>query len=185
MNKLLLGLGGVVAVGGLLAVVAGVSAVGINNQCVGQEQGLTARYKNNKNVYDTFTKKVKEVAQVPDMYTQDLKSVITADVSGRYGKDGSKAVFQFLKEHNVSLDASLYKQVQQVIESGRNEFQVNQTELLDRKRVYETYLNTFPQSLVAKFLGFPKIDLKEIDIVTSAHTDAAFDTKKDEPIKLR
>jgi hypothetical protein len=45
-------------------------------------------------------------------------------------------------------------------------------------------LNTAVTGTVAKFMGFPKIDLEKFGIVTSNETDKAFDTKKSEPFKL-
>lgn len=174
---------------GAFVLVCGVTTCGTvvstNNSCVRQEQGLKAQYTQNQNNYDNYFKKLKEVCQVPEMYASDLKSVYQAAIQGRYGPDGSKAVFSFIKEHNPSFDASLYKQIQQVIEAGRNDFETNQKLLIDKKRVYETYLGEFPSGTFAMLLGFPKMNLDDIKIITSVETDAAFKSGQSAPIQLR
>ncbi len=180
--KVLLGL----LVTGLLFVgITIASIIGVNNDLVSQEQGLSAQYSQNQNNYDNFTKKVVEVAQVPAMYRDDLEKVTKAAISGRYGDGGSKAVFQFLKEQNPQIAPDMYVKIQQVVDSGRNSFEAEQKMLLDKKRVYLTTLKTFPNSVIAGALGFPKMDLTKIDIVTSDNTTKAFEEKKAGPIKLR
>lgn len=180
--KIALGLGALMVV---LGVAMCGTVIGTNNACVRQEQGIKAQYTQNQNNYDNYFKKLKEVSQVPEMYTSDLKSVYAGAIQGRYGADGSKAVFQFIKEHNPTFDASLYKQIQQVIEAGRNDFETNQKLLIDKKRVYETYLGEFPSGAIASFMGFPKINLDDYKIVTSAETNEAFRSGESAPIKLR
>ncbi len=157
---------------------------GVNNTCVQQEQTVIAQYDQNKNNYDNYFKKLKETAQVPDMYVASFKKVYDGIMQGRYGSEGSKAAFQWIQENNPALDSSLYRQVQEVIESGRNSFEANQKSLLDKKRVYQTYLGQMPEGFFARMLGFPKIDLSKYGIVTSDATEVIFDTKKSEPIKL-
>lgn len=161
------------------------AVIGTNNSCVYQEKGLKAQYKQNQNNYDNMWKKFKEVASVPAMYTEDLKKIYDSAITKRYGGEGSQAMFQWLKEHNPNFDAGIYKQIQQVIEAGRNDFEANQKMLLDKKRQYEVTLETFPSGMIAGALGFPKVDLDEFDIVTSNQTKETFATKKSDVIKLR
>ena len=75
--------------------------------------------------------------------------------------------------------------LQVMIEGGRNSFESNQKMLLDKKRLYEVQIQTFPSGAVARFLGFPKIELAKYDIVTSDSTQDAFKAKKAKEIQLR
>ena len=159
--------------------------VSANNYGVTAEQSIVAAYDDNRNILSNYSKKVVEATQVPAMYTADLTKVVSASMEGRYGSDGSKAAFQWLKEMNIPFDSSVYKKVQQIIESGRNDFQVGQTRLVDQKRAYQTELGKFPRSIFMGFLGFPKLDLKKYDIVTDSRTETSFETKREEAIQLR
>lgn len=174
-----------------LAVVAilGVSyagcAFGFRSDCIKAEAGIKAQYSENQNNYDNMWKTFREQAQVSSMYVNDLKKVFDGAIQGRYGKDGSKAVFQFLQEHNPNLDSSVYTKLQASIEAGRNRFEAEQKQLLDRKREYEVLLGSTAAIFVNPLLGFPRIDLSKFDIVTSEQTQKAFEEKKAGEIELR
>lgn len=160
--------------------------VGAINYGAEIESSLKASKDNSKNILTQYGKKVVEVAQVPDMYKNDLIELTKTAISGRYGKDGSKAMFQFIKEQNPTLDSSLYKEIQVVIVSGRNEFQNSQTRILDIRRSYEMNLNSFPRGFFLKIAGYPKVNLSDFDVISSSEVDKVFETKKDDStIKLR
>lgn len=172
----------VIALVALMSVVSYVSAANSGNE---SERRLTAMYENNQNILGQYTIKVQEMAQVPDMYRDDLKEVIAATFQGRYGEGGSKATWQWLKEQNPNLDPGLYNRLQQTMEAGRNQFTVSQTELLDMKRKYETDLGYVWRGFWLKQAGYPKINLDEIKVVKAGNTEAVFEAGVDEGIKLR
>lgn len=176
-------IGGAVAV--LLAGVGLTSYIGANNYGVGVEAEMKAKYQQSQNVRATYGQKVLEVAQVPAMYRDDLKAVTDSAISGRYGAEGSKAVFQMLKEQNPQIDASMYVKIQQVIEAGRNEFQNSQQSVLDARRSYESQLGLFWKGFWLRMAGFPKTNMDMYNPVITAETEQAFKTKRDGAIQLR
>ena len=167
---------------GLLGLTVMFGFLGVNNQCVAHESSIKAQYTQNQNNYDNYFKKLKEVAQVPSRYIVDLKSVYDSLMQGRRGSENE--LFRMIKEANPNVDSSLYRQIQQVIESGRNDFESNQKSLIDKKRVYEVYIGQQPNKMIAGFFGYPTIDLNKYDIVTSDVTQEAFKTKRTDPISV-
>lgn len=166
--------------GGLFA-----TYVKYHNLGVQYEQKLEATWQENKVVLSTYTTKVQEVAQVPSMYKDDLSGIIEKTFQGRYGKDGSKAVFQFIQENNLNLDPQLYRQIQQVMEAGSNDFQTSQKQLIDVKRTYETQLGMFWSGMWMSFAGYPKVDLAKYKIVVVDDVGSKFESGKDSVIKLK
>lgn len=184
-NKTLIavfGLFAIVAIGAITVVASYVSNANYGNEA---EKGIQAVYNNNKQILGQYTLKVQEAASVPEMYREDLSKVMNSALSARYGKDGSKAVFQWIKEHNIPFDSSMYVKIQQIVEAGRNEFQVAQTRLIDVKRVYETNLGYVWKGFWLKLAGYPKINLADYKTVTTESAEEAFKKGTDKPIKLR
>lgn len=175
----------------LLAAIALVVLISIGSYISAANYGNTAEkeidavWSNNQNVLGQYTLKVQEAAQVPEMYKNDLKEVVTAAVQGRYGEGGSRAVMQWLKEANVPFDSSMYTKMQQIIEAGRNQFTTEQTRLIDVKRSYETNLGYVWRGFWLKLAGYPKIDLAKYKPVVAGDTAKAFETGVQAPIKLR
>lgn len=185
MKGFLIGLGAIVV---LLVAIAGTAIsnyVTYHDSGVQYEQRLDAEWNKSKNTLSTYTTKVQEVAQVPGMYRDDLVKVVEATFQGRYGKDGGKAVFQFIQEKNMNLDPGLYRQIQQVMESGRNNFESSQNAVIDIKRSYETQLNKVWSGFWMKLAGYPKIDLSKYKVVVLDTVNEKFESGKDEVIKLR
>lgn len=168
-----------------LSVMGVMGVISLSNSAMTQEKQVVAQYDDMKNVLGQYSLKVSEAAQVPSMYKDDVKEVFTSAISGRYGKDGSKAMFQFLKEHNPNIDASLYKQIQQIIESGRNAFENKQRKFIDEKRQYETMLGYAVSGTILRMLGYPKINLAEYKIIESVHGQETFKTGVDKGMQLR
>lgn len=185
MGKGIAIVGGVLGSFVLVALFAVFGYVGFSNDANKFEVDIKAKYTDNQNVYDNGWKKVTEVAQVPAMQTASLKDLYDATMKGRYGADGSKAMFQFIKEQNPNLDQSTFIKIQQDIEAFRNEFASNQTRLVSQKQQYETFLTATTSGRFYNMIGsYPHIDLSKFDIVTSDKTQQDFATKRAEPLQL-
>lgn len=169
----------------LIGVLMLVMFIGTFNTAVELEKGLEASYEDSQNVLSQYSLKIAESAQIPEMYTNDLKAVYTATVQGRYGEAGSQAMMQWIQEHNPNFDASLYKTIQQQIEAGRNKFEVSQRLVIEKKKIYETQLSYAVTGTLLRIMGFPKIDLDKIKIVKSEHSNNAFSSGVDKGLKLR
>lgn len=178
----------VIAVVAILVALGGVAFSGFisaRTYAIDQETLIKKVYNNNKNILGTYTNKVREMAQVPEMYAADLERVMTKVMTARMGDGGSKAVVQWFKESNIPFDSSLYTKLQQVMEAGNNEFQANQTRLVDVKEDYAQNQQYLWRGFWMSVAGYPKINLDEFKIVVAADTEQAFQAGKRDPIKLR
>jgi len=169
----------------LIVVAGGMSYISAHNYSNEAEQSIIAKYDNLQNILAQYSLKVTEVASVPAMYTDDMKDVMTSVMSARQGEGGSKAVFQWFKEHDINVDSSLYAKIQTVVEAGRNKFQNAQTGLIDAKRSYSTNMGYLWRGFWITRAGYPKIDLDDYAIITSEHAKEAFETKVDKAIKFK
>jgi hypothetical protein len=178
-----------------------VTMTGWYDTAVKTENTTIAQWKDNQNTYDAFWKTVKETAQVPDKYKEDFKQLLVADTSARYGADGSKATMQWLQEHQINFDSSMYRKIQDVIESGRQDFKRSQTLLLDKQRKVADMTQSYWGGVFAKHYSFPrelhgemappkdvdgdgKLTVLDYPIVTSARTAAAFQSGQDEALNV-
>ena len=149
------------------------------------EQNIKMTYDDNKVVLNSYTAKVSEAAQVPDMYRDDLMKVIDSTFKGRYGENGSQAVFQFINENNMNLEPQLYIKIQQIIEAGREDFKVSQKRLVDVTNNYELTLVKPYSGFWLRLVGYPKINIKDYAIIVTDDIESKFQSKRDEVIKLR
>lgn len=178
-------LSAVAFIGAIILIVVA-SYISANNYGATVEAQLRAARDDNKNVLAQYQQKVLEAAQVPSMYKDDLKEVVAAAVTGRYGADGSKAVMQWIKEANIQFDSQLYVKLQEIIQSGRKDFEIGQTRMIDIRRGYEVQQGLFWRGMWLRMAGFPKVNMADFNPIT---TDGVEDTyrkgKESAPLKLR
>lgn len=185
MNKALIAVGAVIAFFLVVAGILFVSYVSAYNYGNETENKIKALDSNRQNILAQYSLKVTEAAQVPEMYKNDVKEVFTSAITGRYGADGSKAMWQWLQEKNPQLDSVLYVKIQQIVESGRNKFENEQTLLIDVVRSYSNNLGYFWRGMWMRIAGYPKIDLTKYKPITSEHAQEAFKTGVDKGIEIR
>ena len=183
----------------LIGAILALTVISFKNRAVGAENAVKMQFQDNQNRYDSFWKQVRETAQVADGYKEDFKQVMVASIQGRY--QGKDPMLLFIQEKNPQLDPKLYTRIQDVIESGRNDFKRSQTDLLDRQRRYATTLQEFPGSVYAGWLGLPtelhgplappadldgdgKLTVLDYPIVTSAKTKDAFQKGEDDEVDV-
>jgi hypothetical protein len=176
-------LGVLVVAGGTLAM-SYVSAYNTGNR---MENNIIATYEDNEQILGQYGQKLQEAVQVPGLMKDDLKEVLAGAMAGRYGENGSQAVFQMITENYPGqVDASLYVQVQRIIEAGRDEFKAAQTKLVDQRRQYNTALGSFWQGTWMGVAGYPKIDLDDYKPVSTARAADVFERGQETgPIQLR
>lgn len=179
-----------IAVGGmfaffliLLAIIAGMF-ISAGNTANEMENGVKYGYENLQSIHSQYTQKVNSIVQVPKAYKNDLKEVVGADISGRYGKDGAQATLLFLKERALNFDSTMYQRIIDVIVAGRNQYQAAETLFIDKKRSYETNLNYIVRGSMMSIMGYPKINLEDFKTLKSQATANAFETGIEETPQL-
>ncbi len=172
----------IVAIG---AVVIG-SFASAKNYGAKTEANLRAAQADSRNVFAQAGQKIREVVQVPQMYTDDFNRVTETAIKARVGENGSQATVQWFKEQNPQLDSSVYTKIQQIIEASRKDFENAQRRQIDVRRQYEGAIGSFWRGFWLGVAGYPKVDLDTFDIVSTAEADRAFETKQEAgPIQLR
>lgn len=173
----------------LCALVVGIGVmayVGAANKGNQMENSIDELRQNSASNLSNLTQSIQEQAQVPEMATDHLKQIIEAQMSGRYGADGSKAVFQFLKEQNLQVDQRMYLNIQATMSGGRKEFEITQNRLMSTCRAYKNEVGNVWSGFWLRLAGYPKANLAVIcRAVTDSKTDAAFETGQQTKISLK
>lgn len=121
------------------------------------EQSIVAAYENLEQQFGQFGQTVAESVGVTTLQADQMKDLFVSVTEARYGEGGSKAQLQMITEAVPNLDATVYANLQRVIEAGRGDFTQAQTRLSDVKRSYRTALGEPIQGLFLGFAGYPKI----------------------------
>ena len=169
-----------------LAIVGIGSYIGANNYGASVESQLKASRDDNQNILAQYQQSILEMVQVPDMYKEDFKQIIQAEMSGRYGSDGSKATFQWIQERALNFDSKLYTNIQEKIQAGRKDFENGQRRMIDIRKGYDASLNFFWKGFWLNLAGYPKINLDEYKPVVTDRVEETFKSGKESaPLKLR
>lgn len=186
--RVAIGISGVIVTILILAFGSYMSAASNGNK---SENMIEAVWEDNENVLSTMYQTITEMAQVPTMAKNDIKDIIETALTARYGEDGSKATWQWIKEQNPSVDPGLYTKLSQTIEAKRNEFKIAQTKLIDVKRQYKNELGGPWSGIWLRLAGYPTLNVgyprgsaDDYSIVTTDKANAAFETKRDSGINL-
>jgi len=140
---------------------------------------VTAQVDTRDANYDKTWKVISQQVQLTEKYAEDFKEVYKGMLQGRYGEQGSQAMWQWIREQNPQLDASMYKTVQNTIEAQREQFFVEQKKLISMDREHKNLRETFPGSW---FVGDrPSV---EFNIITSQKTKIAAETGEENDVDL-
>ena len=182
---------GLIISGVMAATVVAVGAWGVltyvsfANQGNRMEIALKTKHENLGNVLSSGYQQISGVVQVTEMAKDDLKEVFTAAITAREGEDGSKAIFKMVTESNPNVDASLYREVQRVVQATKKEYQSEQTAFLMQKANYKEALGTVWGGWWLKTAGYPKVDPDSYKIVVTSKASTALQTGVEEEIVLR
>ena len=177
MKEFLIGFLIVVVLGGMCIFSKGVS---VYNTHIDLKNQIEAKQKANETIFDNTWKKINQTVQVSDKYKDGLKEVLLAYTSGR-SKGDSQLLMDWTKEAVPTFDSSIYKQINNVITSSRDDFTKNQEILIDLSRQHQQFIQKFPNNVFCAILGIKEIEIK---VVTSSKTEEAFNTGKEDDIKL-
>lgn len=157
------------------------NGIGVYNTHIDLKTQIEAQQKANEANFDAMWKKITQVAKVSDEYKNGLKEVLAAYVAGRK-KDSENLLMDWTKEAIPTFDASIYKQINNVIVGSRDDFYTNQKLLIDLSRQHNKFIQKFPNNIYCKLLHIEEI---KITVVTSTKTEEAFKTGKDDNIELK
>ena len=177
MKEFFIGFLIVVVLGGVCIFSKGVS---VYNTHIDLKNQIEAKQKANEAIFDNNWKKINQTVQVSDKYKDGLKEVLLAYTSGR-SKGDSQLLMDWTKEAVPTFDSSIYKQINNVITSSRDDFTKNQEILIDLSRQHQQFIQKFPNNVFCAVLGIKEIEIK---VVTSSKTEEAFNTGKEDNIKL-
>lgn len=156
------------------------------NSAVTMENDVSRVGQDSQTELSKHVMKIRELAQVPDIYIEGLTKVTRESMQGRYGEDGSKAVMQWIQEQNLQVDSAVYLNIQAEISAGRNSFAQSQQRMNEVCANYRNMLGYFVTGNVLRIMGFPRIDLATVcRPVTDTHTADAFQTGVQQPVNLR
>jgi len=156
-----------IAGGGLAAVlilVVFIMSISYQNSYERIDQDIQAQYKKIESNYEKMSRVILQQAGILNKYSTDFKDIYKGMMQGRYGKDGSKAMWQWIKEQNPQIDASLYAKLMTTVEAQRTGFDRQQAKVAAMVAESNKMLKVAPSK------WFVNGQIKEAKIVSSTAT---------------
>ena len=177
MKEVVAGLAIALLIGAFAVVGKGISVYNTN---VDYSTKIEAKQEANKANFDTMWKKIKQVSQVSDKYKDGLAEVL-AKYTAERKVESDQLLMNWIKEAVPQFDSSIYKQINNIVVSSRDDFYNNQVILIDLSRAQQAFIKKFPNNV---FCAFLHIEPTKIQTVTSSVTTEAFETGEENDIKL-
>lgn len=160
--------------------------IGFRQTCVTFENNISAQDKEMQNVDTEITNSLKTQGLAVNEYGKLVKDAIVAANSGRYGADGSKAMMQWIKEQNPTIDSTVFKKIMIAAEAGYGKFASAQRRKIDQAREYKNLIETKQQIPLLGSIwtsGFPRKPWEEFEkIIVSESTAETWSTGKKKAI---
>lgn len=164
-----------------------VSYINFRQECVTFENNISAQDKEMQNVDTEITNSLITQGLSAKEYGKLVKEAVIAANSGRYGQDGSKAMMQWIREQNPTIDADIFKKIMVSAEAGYAKFAGAQRRKIDLARSYKNMIERKQQipiwgSIVTS--GFPRKPWETLEsIIVSEDTAETWKTGIKKPIK--
>jgi len=165
----------------IFLIMAGVWAVGLNNDEIKLRNRGLAQQETCAAYFDKMWKILQQKAGVTDQYKEGFKEIYTALIEGRYSDEGKgqETFMKWIVESNPTFDVSLYKDLMASIEGERNGFFMEQQKLIDIDRQHKDMRMTFPNKMI---IG-SRSDL-EIKVIKSLKTEEVYKTGQENDVDL-
>lgn len=137
-------------------------------------QDIDAQYKKIETDYEKMSRVILQQAGILNKYSNDFKEIYKGMMTGRYGEKGSQAMWQWIKEQNPQIDASLYAKLMTTVEAQRTAFSRRQEQVAAMIAESNKMLRTAPSK------WFVDGEIKEAKIVSSSNTKVIMETGVDD-----
>jgi hypothetical protein len=164
----------------IMAFTTAFTIVGTLNSYSRLENLAKAVQVDNGNVLDNTRKSIREAGGVSDREVEALAQIITGYAESRGANnpgDGAAVTVGMVREAVPGVtEIKTLNNLQNIIVSGRKDWQHSQTRLLDIKRQADDMIATFPSGMILRSFGKNEI---EVVTVTSSETKENFRTGED------
>ncbi len=165
---------GAVAFAVLAVVVVFIMSISYQNAYESLQQDISAQYKKIETDYEKMSRVILQQAGILNKYSEDFKEIYKGMMTGRYGEKGSQAMWQWIKEQNPQIDASLYAKLMTTVEAQRTTFSRYQ------EKVAAMVAESNKMLKVAPSKWFVTGEIQEARIVSSSSTKAIMETGIDD-----